>query len=496
MITIKRMSAPAHTDAELVTETLSGNRDAFAQIIERYQSLICALTYSAYGNLQASEDLAQVTFITAWCELRKLKEPAKLKSWLCGIARNVTNNSFRQDKRTPTAHAEALDEVANTSAEAPTPCEHVITKEEEAILWRSLSELPLTYREPLVLFYRQHQSVAEVADALEVTEDVVRQRLSRGRTMLTEKVTAFVEGALQQTTPGKAFTVGVLAALPVLAVSAKAATVGAAAGAGAAAKGTTAAKSGGLLAVLGAWLVPIISVVGSLAAQWLIVRAAPTDRERRVKKFAFIALWIFALAWAWAGRLALRAWAQHGEWTDQTFFAVMAVFWWFYIIVIATVIVVLFRQMLAIRRQTDKEVGSSPTFGTPLTVGTRIAFVVGLYVSAFSWLIDLAWRARDLLPAGIMTATMLVLAVSHFFQFRRRTGVAAARAGIAHVAVAWAVILVTLNCRLDVWMAASRGTDLAEIHRLLPAWVIPLLTLALLIWIGLLLALTKPKPRL
>ena len=47
MITIKRMSAPAHTDAELVTETLSGNRDAFAQIIERYQSLICALTYSA-----------------------------------------------------------------------------------------------------------------------------------------------------------------------------------------------------------------------------------------------------------------------------------------------------------------------------------------------------------------------------------------------------------------------------------------------------------------
>jgi DNA-directed RNA polymerase specialized sigma24 family protein len=120
MITSKRMSAQAHTDTELVAETLSGNRDAFAQIVERYQSLICALTYSARGNLQASEDLAQVTFITACCELRKLKEPAKLKSWLCGIARNVTNNSFRQDRRTPTAHAETLDEVANTSAEAPT----------------------------------------------------------------------------------------------------------------------------------------------------------------------------------------------------------------------------------------------------------------------------------------------------------------------------------------------------------------------------------------
>jgi hypothetical protein len=127
----------------------------------------------------------------------------------------------------------------------------VITKEEEAILWRSLSELPLTYREPLVLFYRQHQSVAEVADALEVTEDVARQRLSRGRAMLAEKVTAFVEGALRQTTPGKVFTVGVLAALPGFAISAKAATLGATA-----AKGSATATASVLLGmgILGAWI--------------------------------------------------------------------------------------------------------------------------------------------------------------------------------------------------------------------------------------------------
>src|ERR1017187_4568275 len=274
MITTKPMSAPTHTDAELVAETLSGNRDAFARIVERYQSLVCALTYSARGNLHASEDLAQVTFITAWCELRKLKEPTKLKSWLCGIARNVTNNSFRQDKHIPTANAEALDTAADISTDKTTPSDHAISKEEEAILWRSLGELPPAYREPLVLFYRQHQSVTEVADALDLSEDAVRQRLSRGRAMLTEKVTAFVEGALRQTAPGQEFLGSVLAALPLAASSV------ATAGAGMAAKGSAAAKSG----FLATWVAPFIGIMGGMAAHWLVVRAAPTRSEEHTSE--------------------------------------------------------------------------------------------------------------------------------------------------------------------------------------------------------------------
>ena len=260
-------------DVQLVQRSRNGDRDAFGRIVERYQSLICALTYSACGNLQASEDLEQVTFITAWCELRKLQEPSKLKSWLCGIARNVTNSSFRQNQRTPTAHAEALD--ADVSTDASTPRDDIISKEEEAILWRSLSELPPTYREPLVLFYRQNQSVAKVAEALEVSEDVVRQRLSRGRTMLTEKVTGFIEGTLRRTTPGKAFTLGVLAVLPGLTISAKAATIGATA-----AKGSATAKAAAATGVLGAILAPILFFIGGYAGYRIDLDAAQSDEER------------------------------------------------------------------------------------------------------------------------------------------------------------------------------------------------------------------------
>ena len=59
------MSAEAFNDAELVGESLAGNRDAFGQIIARYQSLVCSLAYSATGSLSQSEDLAQETFVAA-----------------------------------------------------------------------------------------------------------------------------------------------------------------------------------------------------------------------------------------------------------------------------------------------------------------------------------------------------------------------------------------------------------------------------------------------
>ncbi|HZQ47312.1 MAG TPA: sigma factor, partial [Verrucomicrobiae bacterium] len=83
------MAATEYSDAELVARSLAGDRDAFGRIVARYQNLICSLAYSAMGSLGQSEDLSQETFITAWTNLSHLAEPAKLRSWLCGIARNL-----------------------------------------------------------------------------------------------------------------------------------------------------------------------------------------------------------------------------------------------------------------------------------------------------------------------------------------------------------------------------------------------------------------------
>jgi RNA polymerase sigma factor (sigma-70 family) len=275
MMTTKIMTAGVNNDAELVSGTLAGNREAFGHIVSRYQSLICSLAYSATGSLGQSEDLAQETFITAWKHLGHLRERDKLRAWLCGIARNRINNFLRREGREPIRDAAPLDVVSETHSPEPLPYDHTISNEEQAILWRSLERIPEIYREPLVLFYREHQSIEAVAEKLELSEDNVKQRLSRGRKLLHEQVLAFVEGALERTNPGKTFTFAVLAALPAtMATSAKAATLAAAA------KGAGGAKAAGAMGVLGAILSPLLAVLGNYASYKMSMDEAETDAER------------------------------------------------------------------------------------------------------------------------------------------------------------------------------------------------------------------------
>lgn len=279
--------AVPQNDAELVAASLAGNRDAFGQIVSRYQSLVCSLAYSATGSLSQSEDLAQDTFVTAWKQLRELREPEKLRAWLCGIARNLINSFLRKEGREASHRAESLEEISEDQSPEPLPNETTISKEEAAILWRSLERIPEIYREPLILFYREHQSVEAVAAKLDLTEDAAKQRLSRGRKLLQEQFLNFVEGALTQSTPGQNFTLSVLSALPALTMSAKATALGSAA------KGTAAMKSAGALGLLGAIVAPIMAIAGNYVSYRSSINEAHSDEERgNIKKFFRSALLI------------------------------------------------------------------------------------------------------------------------------------------------------------------------------------------------------------
>ena len=211
--------------SSLIELCLQGNRNAFQEIVERHQAMVCALAYSICGDLGRSEELAQDTFIIAWQKLAGLKNPADLKAWLCGIVRNLSYNSLRQQRRIPTTRAEPLS--CEIDIGIATPHEQVITKEEEALLWRTLQGIPKAYREPMILFYREDQSTATVAAILGLSEEAVRQRLSRGRTLLSERLARTVENTLRRSAPTKAFTLAVVVALPaIVGTSAKAATAG------------------------------------------------------------------------------------------------------------------------------------------------------------------------------------------------------------------------------------------------------------------------------
>jgi len=475
------------SDTQLVNRCLWGDRDAFGKIVERYQGLICAIAYSICGDINRSEDVAQETFLAAWRNLDSLKERDHLKQWLCGIVRHIIQESQRRATRDPISRSAPLDEGVADGGDELEPSEQMISKEEQAILWRVLEGLPAVYREPLILFYRQEQSLAEVAGALDLSEDAVKQRLSRGRAMLSERMAKFVETALHGSRPGKVFTLGVLAALPLVATSAKAVTAGAAA-----AKGTGAAKSG----FLAAWLAPFIGIFGGLTAAWLSVRIAPTEAERRVKKASFIVLWVFVFTWCFIAQPLVKALGESCHWAAATKYAVMAGFWWFYAAVAAAIMVVAFRQIITIRRQFEAAGGVSQPSGASPTWRTRLALVACLHL-AFSWVVYLAWDTGDRAWAAWSAAALVLMAAWYVYRLRGMAGSVSAsiRVTATHIAVLCGAALVVLNLRMDVWLAERREVSLDEIHQLLPIWVMPLLTIGLVAWVAILWMMTMPRTK-
>ncbi len=260
--------AESLSDSDLWGRVRAGDGAAFEALVRRHQSLVCSVAYSCCGDLALSEDVAQETFWAAWRDREHLAQPDRLRAWLCGIARNLGNNARRRRAAMPVVKLEA----PGPASAAPDPAEQAVSREEEAVVWQALEQVPDNYREPLVLYYRESHSVAEVAAALELSEDAVKQRLSRGRDMLRQQVAAVVEGALRRSRPGKSFTVAVMSGLTgLLSAGCKNALAGAGAQAAGAAINTV-----GVGAVAG----PVIGLLGGWLGSWLPAQLAPTNRER------------------------------------------------------------------------------------------------------------------------------------------------------------------------------------------------------------------------
>lgn len=271
------------TDSDLLTLVASGDHRAFGSLVERYQNLVCSVAYSIVGDFKRSEDLAQDSFLIVWKGLPSLRDHSSFRPWLCGITRNLALKSVRKDKG---AFWENVEESLRDPALQPDA--ELMEREEEALVWKYLSSIPENYREPLILFYREDQSVARVAEVLGLTEDNVRQRLSRGREMLRNSVTTLIDRALRVSRPGPTFTLTVVGALPGVFL-ASAGTAAAASTSGAAKTGAVGAAAkaaagtgwiGGLIGLLGGML-------GAWIGNWASVQTARSDRQRDYLKNSF-----------------------------------------------------------------------------------------------------------------------------------------------------------------------------------------------------------------
>ncbi len=272
------------TDLELLQKCTTGDADAFAVIVRRHQNLVCSVAYSVLGNFAASEDVGQDTLVAAWQQLPQSEDLTTFRAWVSSIARNKALTVLRQQRNSQSLS----DDVVSTAEE---PDGIAINHEEETLVWQALQGLPENYREPMVLFYRNECSVAEVANSLDLSEDAVKQRLHRGREMLRTEVAEIVERTLRSTVPTTAFTVAVMCSVG-LGASTASAAVGTAGKMSAPIVVAAAVKTGIAAGIFGA----VAGFAGACLGPWMAMKNARYESERQLIKTTSIrVLWVLGL---------------------------------------------------------------------------------------------------------------------------------------------------------------------------------------------------------
>ncbi len=287
-----------------------GDPQAFARLVDATRGPVDAIALAVLGDVEASREVAQEVYLAAWTGLAKLRDPASFLPWIRQLARNRAHHALRtrvrRRRRISEGHADEL--LAAAADPRPSAVEELVAEEERAALAAAVDALPAGTREVVVLFYREGRSARQVADLLGMSEDAVKQRLSRARSRLR----ATLVRHLEETAPGAAFTAAVMTALSVGAPSTAAA---AGLGLGKAAAGSKlAAKlgAGGLFpaATAGALLGALFGLAGGwggvLFGARRLLRLARDDEERRG-----IVLTAAACMLATAGFMAtLLAWPE------------------------------------------------------------------------------------------------------------------------------------------------------------------------------------------
>jgi hypothetical protein len=211
-----------------------------------------------------------------------------------------------------------------------------------------------------------------------------------------------------------------------------------------------------------------------------------TGRPARIR---LIITWIIVLTFAIGGQALVQFLGHHFAWSDPVFFAATAGFWWFYAMSLATWIAPMYwhsRAQAAVGATTHPEL-------KPMTTPAYAAVVAGTHVMMFWGVINLAWQEQDRLGAAIIVGLMSALGIWNFFKFRGLVGKAMGPAYILQIASCTAVFLAAFNLRFDTWVAHGYGISIAELHQRMPVWLVPVLTLVLVVWTVLMLVMTKPK---
>lgn len=169
----------------LIEQALSGNRDAFSQLMHRYAGAVYSLAYRMLGGAQDAEDASQEIFLRAYMNLARFDRTRRFSTWLLAITSNYCVDRLRRQRY----NWLTLDDVAFTLPSTERgPEGKALRREQQEAVQQALQQIPEGYRLVTVLRYWHDLSYQEISEATGLTESTIKTRLHRARHMLAEKL--------------------------------------------------------------------------------------------------------------------------------------------------------------------------------------------------------------------------------------------------------------------------------------------------------------------
>jgi len=192
------------TDGQLVARTLAGQRQAFDELIRKYQRQAVAVSYRLLGNTQDALEVTQDAFLKSFTSLATLQKPEAFGGWLMRIVSNLSLN-YRRSRKTRGQSQLPLDDVLGpTSGEGQSgesggagatsewmarpddPAHKLASREMGAKLQEALQQLPEKQRLAIVMFTIDEMPQKQVAEVLECSVEAVKWHVFQGRKRLKE----------------------------------------------------------------------------------------------------------------------------------------------------------------------------------------------------------------------------------------------------------------------------------------------------------------------
>ena len=184
------------SDEELVQRARDGDRDAFRELVERYQRKIASLALGVLRDREDALDVVQETFARAYQSLGGFKGDAGFYTWVYRIAMNLCIDHQRREAKTPLAALDsrnggAADDRLGTlpdAAEHGDPYRHARDVEIARGLSRAIGELTPEHRAVIVLREVEGLSYEEISQVLDCPKGTVMSRLHYARRQLQERL--------------------------------------------------------------------------------------------------------------------------------------------------------------------------------------------------------------------------------------------------------------------------------------------------------------------